>query len=686
MGWELVGSRPDCYETGTSTEFFEGSPVTYFRSITDPGDGFAALQQDESPRRVAGRPVSLSCALRADDVSGWASLWIRVDGTEGGRPLLYKRMESPIEGSREWARYELSVDVPPDATNLVYGLLLHGVGTLSLSQPRLTIGGEEEPTLGPGAPQTPQRMASPVDRARTPRSAASGLEVLRPDDCPTFADIGGMQSVKDQLTSTVGMVLADPARAAALKVSFTGVLLYGPLGSGKSLFARAIAGEYRCNLVLALAGELRAAPSEVIAHRLDEAFELARSRAPAVLFFDEFDWLWTQADRKPVLEALMQKLQRRLDTSGDDARVIPVAATQALDDVDPAAIPSGLFDLKIRVGLPDRAARAAIIEAQLRRRPVAADVDSALLAAVTDGLSAAALIRMVNDAALKALGRRTEPAAAITQADLITAISERGGRDRPAVEQWSWDALILSPETKLELQELQRMIEDPARAERFGIRPPRGALLYGPPGTGKTTIARVLAAQAKTSFYPIKGSDIVSKWLGESEQKVHEVFVRARENRPSIIFLDEIDALGAARGDNDSGAMDRILNQLLQEIDGLQSGPGVFVLGATNRRDLLDEALIRGGRLGRQIEIPAPDLAGRAALLRSFTKSMPLESDVDIDALATGTAGMSGADLQQLCQQAAIHAMMANSAGTPRVGSADFEAARALAAHGGAVA
>ena len=294
---------------------------------------------------------------------------------------------------------------------------------------------------------------------------------------------------------------------------------------------------------------------------------------------------------------------------------------------------------------------------------------------MTEGLSAAALTAVVNAAALKALGRKEDPRTAITHADLLAAIRERGGRDRPALDQWSWDALILPAETKRELQELQRMIEDPSRAKQFGVVPPRGALLYGPPGTGKTTIARVLAAQAKSSFYPIKGSDIVSKWLGESEQRVHELFVRARENRPSIVFLDEIDALGAARGSADSGAMDRILNQLLQEIDGLQSGTGTFVLGATNRRDLLDEALLRGGRLGRQIEIPSPDLVGRTALLKSVTRSMPLTSDVDLDSLASRTVGMSGADLQQLCQQAAIQAMMRESSETAQITVEDFEKA-----------
>lgn len=710
MGWVLVGSRPDCYETGVAQqELFEDHPVTYLRSIADPDAGFAALQQNESPVRFRGKQISFAGAIRAEGLKGWAGLWIRVDGTDSRRPLAYKRMaDSPITGSRDWARYALTVDVPGDATLIAYGIVLYGEGTLWLSDFTLAVEGEEikpeaQEVQGPSAaagiagrdndprstsivfagrivgPQAsvasePPSPVVPRITSQQKRQSVSGFDVWPAEECPTFAAIGGMQSVKDQLASTVGLVLTDPRRAAQLKISFTGVLLYGPAGTGKSLFGRALAGEYGCNLVLVLGGELRRAPND-LGQRLDEAFLVARSRAPSILFFDEFDWLWTQPDRRPLLDGLLERLQRTLGAASGDARVIPVAATQALDNIDPSVIPSGLFDLKIRVGLPDASARSAILEAQLRGRPIASDVDTSTLVAATEGLSAAALSGVVNAAALKALGRKEDPQAAITQADLLAAIRERGGRDRPALEQWSWEALILPAETKRELQELQRIIEDPSRAQRFGVVPPRGALLYGPPGTGKTTIARVLAAQAKSSFYPIKGSDIVSKWLGESEQRVHDLFVRARENRPSIIFLDEIDALGAARGSADSSAMDRILNQLLQEIDGLQSGAGTFVLGATNRRDLLDEALVRGGRLGRQIEIPSPDLDGRTALLKSFTKSMPLTSDVDLNQLAVRTDGLSGADLQQLCQQAAIHAMMRSSSEAAEVTIEDFDTA-----------
>ncbi|MFN2589759.1 MAG: 26S protease regulatory subunit, partial [Actinomycetota bacterium] len=207
---------------------------------------------------------------------------------------------------------------------------------------------------------------------------------------------------------------------------------------------------------------------------------------------------------------------------------------------------------------------------------------------------------------------------------------------------------------KAQLQQLQAVIEDPEQALRFGVDPPSGLLLAGPPGTGKTTIAKVLAAQARCSFYPISGADVMSKWVGESEQNVRRLFERARENRPSIIFIDEIDAVAGRRGEVQ--VHDTHVNQLLAEIDGLAGQRGVFVIGATNRPDELDPALLRGGRLSRTIVLGLPDEAGRLAILRLYTARMPTVG-VDLEALARRSEGMSPADLKALCQEAALAAM-----------------------------
>lgn len=228
------------------------------------------------------------------------------------------------------------------------------------------------------------------------------------------------------------------------------------------------------------------------------------------------------------------------------------------------------------------------------------------------------------------------------------------------------------------------MVADPDRAARFGVEPPSGILLHGAPGTGKTTVAKVLAAESQCSFYSVSAADLTSKWLGESERLISQLFDRARDNRPSIVFVDEIDAVAGVRGE--WGTYDRQVNQLLQEIDGVESTPGVIVIGATNRKDILDPALLRGGRLSRHIEIPLPDTEGRRAMLGIFTAAMPLRG-VDLDELARRTEGLSGADLEALCQEAAMQAIIRQGdAVEPAVTAEDFGAALAGRTGGAEVA
>jgi transitional endoplasmic reticulum ATPase len=238
------------------------------------------------------------------------------------------------------------------------------------------------------------------------------------------------------------------------------------------------------------------------------------------------------------------------------------------------------------------------------------------------------------------------------------------------VEHWTWDSLVLPEETKNQLKQLEAIIEDPESARRFGIDPPSGLLLAGPPGTGKTTVAKVIAAQAHCSFYPVSGADVMSKWVGESEGNLRRLFERARENRPSVIFIDEIDALAGRRGELQ--IHDSQVNQLLSEIDGVAGQRGVFVVGATNRPDQLDPALLRGGRLSRTIVLGLPDERGRLAILCLYTARMPTVG-VPVEELARRTAGFAPADRKALCQEAGLAAMMRGT--EARVSEEDFESA-----------
>ncbi|MBV8387633.1 MAG: 26S protease regulatory subunit [Acidimicrobiia bacterium] len=288
---------------------------------------------------------------------------------------------------------------------------------------------------------------------------------------------------------------------------------------------------------------------------------------------------------------------------------------------------------------------------------------------------------MVELAALSAFreaagtGRRVR----ITTKMLLDAAGRTGGTDRPTIEDWSWDRLVLPAETLAELRELQTLLLNPERAAEMGIDPPAGVMLVGPPGTGKTTIAKVLAAESRCSFYPVSAADLTSKWIGSSERRVARLFARARANAPSIIFIDEIDAIGSGRGDLQT--YDRQLDQLLAEIDGMRERGRVLVVGATNRPEALDPALLRGGRLSRIIEIPLPDADLRRAILDLLTRPMPL-GKINLDDVALETEGFSGGDLKALCQQSAVEAMMRHHAGSaggePHVLARDFEEALAV--------
>jgi transitional endoplasmic reticulum ATPase len=522
----------------------------------------------------------------------------------------------------------------------------------------------------------------PAQRQLTTHDHDSPFRIEPADDLPTFDAVGGMEDFKDEIRATVGLLLRHGDAAQAYRITWNGLLLHGPPGVGKSFLARAIAGEHGMALLHLSTGDLVEGLVGQSARNVQRAFATAAEHQPCMLLFDEFDSIaqrrgeGTHAEERRTVNQLLTALEQ----ARDHRQLLVVATTNDLGHLDPAVIRPGRFDRHVRVDLPDAAARRAILAQQLRGRPScdAADLDE--LARRTEGLTPAALVQVVDAAALAAFREASASGATvqITAEHLAAGLAERGGRDRPTVEQWNWDMLVLPEGIKAELMQLQALVEDPDLADHFGVSPPSGVLLAGPPGTGKTTVARVLAAQARCSFYPVSAADVLSKWVGESERNIATLFARARDNRPSIIFIDEIDAIGARRdaGGNDAAA--RQLNQLLAEMDGIAGARGVLVVGATNRAELLDPALVRGGRLSRTIILELPDADGRLALLQLGTARMPTVG-VDLEALAAATDGLSGADLQAVCQQAALHALVrTREAGIdiePAVVPADFDRA-----------
>jgi transitional endoplasmic reticulum ATPase len=529
---------------------------------------------------------------------------------------------------------------------------------------------KEKPRSQPTERERPRTKtrARPRPQART--SPLSGLfggaggdgsgdfTVEPPEDLGSFQEVGGMDVLKKEVQDTVGLMLKHPDDAERYGIEWNGILLHGPPGVGKTFFARAIAGEYQMNLIHVSTGDLVAGIVGGSAQNIKKAFDKAVQNLPCLLFFDEFDSVAQRRDKTPDQESrrTVNQLLTSLEAYRDERRLLVMAATNSIEHLDPAVIRPGRFDRHIRIDLPDADARRAIFAAELADRPVAEDLAVDELVTQTEGMTPAAISKIVETAALDVFRRAKETGEDLklqTQ-DLLTAVERYGGQDRPTVEHWTWDSLILAPEIKAQLQQLQAVIEDPESARRFGVDPPTGLLLTGPPGTGKTTIAKVLAAQARCSFYPISGADVMSKWVGESEQNVRQLFDRARENRPSVIFIDEIDAIAGRRGRLDSH--DSQVNQLLAEIDGVAGQRGVFIIGATNRPDQLDPAMLRGGRLSRTILLGLPDEAGRLAMLRLHSARMPTVG-VRLEELARDTDGLSPADLKALCQEAALAAM-----------------------------
>jgi transitional endoplasmic reticulum ATPase len=526
-----------------------------------------------------------------------------------------------------------------------------------------------QPPPGPG--RAPRRRPRP--RPATPANPLASLlggglgggaggggsfDVQPPDSLTTFADVGGMDAVKQEVRDTVGLILEHPDQAERYGIEWNGILLHGPPGVGKTFFAQAIAGEYGLNFIHVSTGDLVSSLQGGSAQNIDKAFDTALQNLPCLLFFDEFDSVAQRRSGTPDQESrrTVNQLLTALEGSRDERELLVMAASNEIEHLDPAVIRPGRFDRHIRIDLPDGPARRAIFEAELDERPVAEGIDLAELERRTEGMTPATISKIVDSAALdvfKEAAASGEQLLLDTQ-HLLAAADSLGGQDRPMIEHWTWDALVLPETTKAQLQQLQAVIEDPESARRFGIDPPTGLLLAGPPGTGKTTVAKVLAAQARCSFYPVSGADVMSKWVGESEGNIRRLFERARANRPSIVFIDEIDAIAGRRGAVE--VHDTQVNQLLAEIDGVAGQRGVFVVGASNRPDQIDPAMLRGGRLSRTIILGLPDEAGRLAILRLHTARMPTV-DVRLEELAREAEGLSPADLKALCQEAGLAAM-----------------------------
>jgi transitional endoplasmic reticulum ATPase len=494
--------------------------------------------------------------------------------------------------------------------------------------------------------------------ARTLRVGAENtVRVVPPQELERFSDVGGLEEVKDLLRRSLGTRLEHREEATRYGVDTASVLFYGPPGTGKTLLARAVAGEYGLRYLRVTPAVVASPYAHEASRNLARVFDLARQSVPCLLFFDEVDALGYARSGTPSAEH--REIVTQLLTLLEEYRGVPglliAGATNSIELLD-TAMREGRFDFKIPVPLPDAAARRDILEVHLRARRDAVDwvgLDLDEIAERLAGRSGAAVATTVANAASQAMRERT----LIGHPQLLAALGEREARDRRQLETpVRWQDVVMPPAVEQRLREILEVVQHPEMAAAVGVAAPAGVLLHGPPGTGKTTIAKAIATEVRASFYEMSAAELLSKWVGESEGRVAQLFATARENRPSIIFIDEIDALLRRRSATSAAPWEeRLVSQFLRELDGLSSGAGVFLVGATNRLDIIDDA-VKERRL-ISLEVPLPDLAARRALLDLLFTRVRHGGDVDLDELARATGGMSGADLKRLRDEVGIKAL-----------------------------
>jgi transitional endoplasmic reticulum ATPase len=441
------------------------------------------------------------------------------------------------------------------------------------------------------------------------------------------------------------------------------VLLYGPPGTGKTLIARAVAGEVEAFFTTISGPEIVSKYKGESEERLREAFERAEREAPAIVFVDEIDSIAGARDEDADMEnRVVAQLLTLMDGLDDRGRVVVIGATNRVDAVDPALRRGGRFDREIEIGVPGETGRREILDVHTRSMPLSGDVDLDRLAARTHGFVGADLDSLATEAAMAALRRRGETdELAVTRADFETAMA---AVDPSAMREYVAetpsttfaDVGGLDGAKRTLVEAVEWPIAYPELFSATATDPPAGVLLHGPPGTGKTLLARALAGESDVNFISVAGPELLDRYVGESEKAVREVFARARQAAPAIVFFDEIDAVAAERGAGHE-VTQRVVSQLLTEIDGLADNPSLMVLAATNRPETLDPALLRPGRIEEDVEVPPPAEAARRAILDVHTREKPLAEDVDLDALAAETEGYSGADVAALCRAASMRAI-----------------------------
>ena len=504
----------------------------------------------------------------------------------------------------------------------------------------------------------------------------------------TYEEIGGLSDEIQRIREMVELPMKHPELFKRLGIDPPrGLILHGPPGTGKTLLAKAVASESEANFIHINGPEIMSKFYGESEQKLRKIFEDAEENAPSIIFIDEIDAIAPKREdvQGEVERRVVAQLLATMDGLKSRGQVVVIAATNRVNAVDPALRRPGRFDREIEIGVPDKTGRLEVLHIHSRGMPLTEEgdlrVDLAALASRTHGFVGADLHALCREAAMKAL-RRYLPKInldeeeipqdvldqlEVTNDDFLGALREIQPTavrevfiEIPNVRWSDIGGLQEVKDTLIEVVEWP--LKRPETFTRLGISPPKGVLIYGPPGAGKTLLARAVATESEANFISVKGPELLSKWVGESEKAVREIFRKARTAAPAIIFFDEIDAIAPTRGRSagDSHVTERVISQLLTEMDGLESMKDVIVLAATNRPELIDRALLRTGRFDRFVYVPAPDKSSRQKIFEIYTKNMPLDEDVVIEKLVEMTEYFVGGDVEALCREAGMRALREN--------------------------